>query len=354
MALANQNRGSRGWRAGAFALAVALVGRAGASEPLAFRVESLAVSPASQPLVFVAMKNLKDTPFQGRVALNAPHDWRLAEPKRQVSLAPGQVERISFPVERGVNAQANSYPLQVVATDAGTSVTHKQNVVCASAPYYKPKIDGDPGEWTDAIPVTFMTGGKKTVISTYWNRRRFSLLVMVEESKLIGSRQKGAFDAVQVAIAPQGTKTGTSANDTAARHEFLFAWTGAGSDAKGYLLIEPGTALAEATNPRCLAPLAFPQANVAVSRKARRTYYECSIPFRLMRERIPPSEGREFYLSVCVHDPDGTGVRDWGAAAGLWPWQRNHLAWCRWQGDRWGDTPPFDSKLEWGLCSSKY
>ncbi len=325
-----------------------------ASEPVALRVESLAVAPASLPLVYVAVKNLRDVPYKGTLELSVPQDWRLATAQQEVSLAPGQVKRIPFTVERGVNRESNAYPIQATATGAGTSVTREQDVVCASAPYYKPTTDGNPEEWKDAIPITFTTDGKKTVISTYWNRRRFSLLVTVEENKLVGLREAGAFDAIQVAIAPRETKTGTSPSDKAARHEFLFAWTGSGVEGRCFRLIEPGRKLAEAAKPRPLAPLAFSKAKVAVSRKGTLTHYECAIPFRLMRERIRPSEGREFYLSVCVHDPDGTGVRDWGRAAGLWPSQRNPLAWCRWTGDQWGDRPPFDSKLEWGLCSSKY
>jgi hypothetical protein len=68
---------------------------------------------------------------------------------------------------------------------------------------------------------------------------------------------------------------------------------------------------------------------------------------------IKATEGREFRFSVLVHDPDGTGVRDWGEAAGLWPWQRSRLAWASWQGVQWGKEPPFDSAIEWGFCSSK-
>ena len=39
-------------------------------------------------------------------------------------------------------------------------------------------IDGATEDWGDAIPVTWTTDGKKTVVSTYWNRRRFALLVV--------------------------------------------------------------------------------------------------------------------------------------------------------------------------------
>jgi hypothetical protein len=73
-----------------------------------------------------------------------------------------------------------------------------------------------------------------------------------------------------------------------------------------------------------------------------------------MSARIRPSEGREFSFGLLVHDPDGTGLRDFGAAADLWPWQRNALAWSRWPGAKWPEQPPFDSKQPWGMCSSKY
>jgi len=325
-----------------------------ASEPVALRTESFTVSPATQPLVFVAIKNLRDAPYRGTVAMKAPKGWRVVPAARQVTLAPGEVKRVPFTVERGLTTEANAYPIEVSAVGAGATVVRQQNVVCASAPYFKPTIDGDAGEWKDAIPVTFMTGGKRTVISTYWNRWQFCLLVAVEEAKLVGYGRDGAFDALQVAVSPQEAKTGTSSDDAAARHEFLFVWSGSGTGAKCFRLAEPGMKLSEAAKSRRVAPLEFDQAKAAVSRAGGVTYYECAIPFRLMRRQIRPSEGREFRLSILVHDPDGTGIRDWGKAAGLWPWQRNPLAWCRWQGAKWGQTPPFDSKLEWGLCASKY
>ena len=112
--------------------------------------------------------------------------------------------------------------------------------------------------------------------------------------------------------------------------------------------------LAEATGARRLEPLQYDKARVAVRRAGGVTYYECGLPFTPMRDKIRPSEGREFHFSVLVHDPDGTGVRDWGQAAGLWPWQRNRLAWGRWPGAKWGSEPPFDNRLRWGLCSSIY
>jgi len=78
------------------------------------------------------------------------------------------------------------------------------------------------------------------------------------------------------------------------------------------------------------------------------------LPLSRVRKHIRPTEGREFYLSVLVHDPDGTGVRDWGEAAGLWERQRTRLAWSDWVGAKWGDVPPMDCRTEWGMCSSRY
>ena len=109
---------------------------------------------------------------------------------------------------------------------------------------------------------------------------------------------------------------------------------------------------ASAGQRRSLTGLELPEAQVGVARKDGVTYSECSIPFQALRA-IRPEPGREFCFSVLVHDPDGTGLRDWGKSAGLWPSQRRRLAWCDWLGAAWPDDPPFDNKIEWGFCSSK-
>ena len=325
-----------------------------AAEPVALRVESFTVSPSTQPLVYVQVKNLQTGPYEGTVSIKAPDGWQFSATKRAVSLEPGATGRVSFAVERGIDRQTNSYPIEVAAAGAGKTVVRKQNVATASAPYFKPEIDGDPGDWKDAIPFSFTTGGKKTVISTFWNRRQFLLLVAVEEDKLVGFRSSGGFDAVQVAMSPQETTTGKSPEDEATRFEFLFVAADGGTGGKCFQLAEPGMKLAEGAKTRELQPLLYEKAQVAVGRKGGVTYYECGIPFRPIRGKIRPSEGREFYLSLLVHDPDGTGIRDWGEAVGLWPWQRNRLVWSCFQGAQLGDKPPFDNKTQWGLCASKY
>jgi alpha-galactosidase-like protein len=339
-------------------LAAALLTSALAAEqPVALHVESFTVPPATESLLGVAIKNLTESPYQGSIALKPPPQWRVAPPARAVTLAAGATERVSFTIEKGMNSQANSYALEVTATGGGTTVVRRQQVVCASAPYHKATIDGLAQEWDDAIPVTFTTGGKRTILSTYWNRRQFLLLAAVEEDRLSGYPPlpgSSGCDAVQIAIAPAGAVTGTAPDQEAQRYEFLLVSTGSGTKGACFQLAQPGTRLATTRQRRALEPLEYGDAKVAVTRKEGMTYYEFSLPFGPLRDQIRPSEGREFCFSVLVHDPDGTGLRDWGEAVGLGPWRRNCLAWSDWPGAEWGDRAPFDNKLPWGLCSSKY
>ncbi len=325
-----------------------------AADPVALRIESFGVAPAHAPSAVVQIKNLRDVPYHGVLRVTVPPAWQLSPTEQEVDLAPGQTKRVPFVVKRGTISQENAYPVEAVATGGGATVTRRQNVVTASAPYFKPEIDGAIDDWKDAIPVTFITGGKKSVVHTFWNRRQFSILVAVEEERRIAHGTEPNCDAVQIAISPQDTQTGTSAEEEVTRFEFLLVATGEGTGGKCFKLAEPGMALSVGSKPRALDSLMYEDATVAVRRIGGVTYYECGIPFKLMRDAIRPSEGREFHLSVLIHDPDGTGLRDWGAAAGMWPCQRNRLAWSLWPGAVWGEKPPFDNKLQWGLCSSKY
>ena len=324
--------------------------------PVALRMDSFSVTPAHLPPVVVTVRNLQQSPYEGVVRLKLPKGWTYKPAEQRVSLGPVETKRVRFTITRGRTRQSNRYPVEMVAIGSGTVVIREQEVVCASAPYFKPQIDGRVDEWDDAIPVTFTVGGKKTVISTYWNRRQFSMLVAVEEDNFVpfdnNARDK-SFDAIQLAISPQDTETGSSPQDDATRYEFLIVGTGDGAGGRCFQLAQPGMKLAEAAEVRRPAGLEFDKAKVAVSRNEGITYYEFGIPFRSLKQ-IKPSEGREFFLSVLVHDPDGSGIRDWGAAAGLFSSERKPLAWSRWQGDRRPTKPPFDNKTPWGMCSSKY
>jgi hypothetical protein len=326
-----------------------------AAEPVALRIDSLTLSPAQLPSAVVVVGNPTDAHYKGTVGLQAPAQWVLDPTQCGVSVGPGQTQRVRFHVKRGTNRSDNVYELTAFAERDGNRVTASQSVQVASAPYFKPDIDGAKDEWADAIPVTWSTSGERTVVRTYWNRRQFCLLVEVHERRFVpwqpGSSR--ACDAVQLAIAAEGSVTPRSLEENATRFEFLLLGDHEGAG-QCFQLADLDISLAETRRQRPLDTLRFPDAQLAVRREEGITYYECSLPWRPMRDAIRPSEGRSFCLSVLVHDPDGVGVRDWGQAVGLWHEQRTQMAWSDWPGADWRGHVPFDNKTPWGLCSSKY
>lgn len=330
------------------------IGAAQGGEAVALRGEHFPVLPSHLAVTHVLVQNLQSTPFSGEVVVQGPAGWRIAQPAGPVQLAPGETKRVPLSIQRAQESADNSYLLEIIARSGTQQTVRKQRVMCASAPYFKPTIDGKIDDWKDAIPVTFVTRGRKTVVSSYWNRTYLALLVAVEEDRLVGYRPGvDACDALQVAVAAKDTPTGKSADMPATRYEYLFV-AGDGGPGKCFRLAEPGMPLVQTQQIRNLEGLEYDQAQLVAWRRSGVTYYECAIPWRPLRDSIRPSEGREFCLSFLVHDPDGTGLRDWGVAAGLWPTQRNRLAWSQWSGAKWGAEPPMDNKIEWGLCASKY
>jgi len=318
---------------------------------VALRVEHFTAPPATGPVTHVVIRNLGGQAYEGDLRLELPDGWRWSPETCPVALEPGATKRVPFTVEKAVNVRENAYPVKATASGAGTEVVREQRVVCASAPYFKPEIDGSLEEWDDSLPVRLATGGKETVVRTYWNRRAFCLSVEVEEDGFTVPKD-GPRDAIQFALAVRDAKTGSAPSDLAGRCEFLVSGGGSRrTAAKCFALMKPGMPLSVAGQSRPLAGLELPEAQAAVRRKKGVTYYECAVPFSAMPD-LTPREGREIRFSLLVHDPDGTGLRDWGEAAGLWPSQRNRLAWCSWEGVEWGAEAPFDGKIEWGLCSS--
>ncbi len=320
-------------------------------EGLALRIGSFTLAPPHKPQVMVLVKSFLPERFEGMMRVEGPAGWRILPPQKAITVAPGQTQRVVFGVEQGTLSQVNRYGLAVTVEGAGRRYVHRQEVVVTSAPYLRPRIDGKIEDWKDAIPVEFVTRGKKTTIATGWNRKTFCLLVSVEESRQAVWGGTGPCDAVQVALAAQDAAVPRTPQDAVGRHEFLLV--GDGRRGRCFRLADAGTPLAQTQAEGPLAPRELPEVALAVARADSVTHYECAIPFSLLGD-IRPGEGREFCLSVLVHDPDGTGIRDWGQAAGLWPWERSATAWSRWPGAQWGEQPPFDSRLPWGLCSSKY
>lgn len=323
---------------------------AASDSPVAVRAEMLTVTPATGPVMHVLLKNVSQADFSGKLSVRFPTGWKTNQTSHPVRAAVGQTLRLPFAIEKGNNSPDNSYPLTIdVASDQGRSWTFRQTIVCASAPYLPIIIDGQTDDWKDSIPVTFVTEGKKTVLRTGYTRRNFFLWVSVEEESRPpqAAGQSSSLDAVQVAIAPRDDVSARREGEKLGHFEFLL--TGAGADVgKCYVLGRPEDV--RSATPVALDDRELANARLAVFRRDGWTHYECSIPFKAL-SGIAPEPGREFCLSVLVHEARG-GMRDWGSAAGLWPEQRNRWAWIDWQGARWPASAPFDNAIEWGFCSS--
>ncbi len=329
---------------------------AAAAGNLRVRVHNFVVNPSTGPVTTITVTNPGDAPFAGTLEARFPAGWKVTPASHALDLPAGAVKQLSFAIEEASDARrTNRYDVAVTVRSNATAVTETQTVVWAGAPYFKPKIDGSAKEWGDAVPIRWTSGGKQTVVSQYWNKKRFCLLVQVEEDRLIGRKGSSAqsgMDAIQFALAPKAAVTGTNKSDRAARSEFLAADSGSmwASDAC-YLLTKPDTPLGGAGKAEGLDTLRLEDAEVAVKRSGRTTVYELAIPFAHM-PALRPTPGREYCFSLLVHDPDGTGIRDLGTIMNLQDSRRNPLAWRSWPNAKWSRQPPFDNKVEFGFCSS--
>jgi hypothetical protein len=333
---------------------VGAAGNATSAPQVAVRAENFTVPPATGPVTHILARNTGNTESAVTIEPEFPAGWQWTPRNRKVRLQPNEVKRLPFTIEKASDAKSNRYAIEITVIQGSDKAVHTQNVVCASAPYFEPKIDGKFNDWSDAIPVTFTTAGRKTVVSTYWDKRYFYLYVQVEEDRLRSYKKNSAqVDAVQFALAARNAVTASAPQAKAQRSEFIIVDVG-GMFAKDrcFQLIEPAHELSVTQEQRSLDALDLKDAQVVVKRQGKITHYECAIPFAAV-PTIRPAVGREIAFSVLVHDPDGTGIRDWGKAAGLWPGQRNRFAWCAWDSVKWTADPPYDSKVEFGLCSSK-
>ena len=324
--------------------------------PIALRAGHFTVPPSTGPVTHVFVKNLTDKPYQGSIGLRWPEGWRSNPLEQSIFLDALETKQIPFAIENATDRKSNQYPVEITARSQKGRIVHKQTVVCASAPYFKPKIDGNSKDWSDAIGVSFSCRDKKTVVKTYWNQRQFCLLVEVEEDKLIGYRKKSGtsgIDAVRFALFPKGVVTGTKATDKAQRYEFMLCDSASLFSAdKCLMLLRPEDSLGIAQSSREFSTLVCKEVKVVVKRQKKITRYECSVPYSLI-PGIKLGVGRELGFSLLVHDADGTGIRDWSETMGLWP-SANPFAWCVSEITPWGNYVPGVNKIEWGLCSSKH
>ena len=124
------------------------------------RAEHLTVSPSTGPVTHVLVRNLGGRAYKGTVRAKFPPGWKMDPASRTVTIPAGRTARLPFAIERGTDAADNAYPVELSASAAAGGaepVTRRQTIVCASAPYGKPTIDGKLDDWSGAIPVTFTT-----------------------------------------------------------------------------------------------------------------------------------------------------------------------------------------------------
>ena len=324
--------------------------------PLLVRAENIVVPPSTGPITHVIVKNQNVKPYNCKMLVKYPQGWSTSPAQAELSLKPSEIRKISISIDKAIDLKSNTYSVEITVISGDKQKVFKQNIFAATSPVFKIKVDANLGDWKPSVPITFETKGRETIIRTGWNKTYFNIAVVVEEDKLSGYKNNSdaPIDAVQFAIAPAKAITPDSAGQKSQRYEFLIVDSpGFMSSDKCFQLIKPGDDITVAGKKRQLAPLEFKDAKVAVKRTKGLTVYECSIPLSSM-PKLKPITGRGFQMSVLVHDPDGTGIRDLGKASGLWEFQRNKFAWSSWQGVKWQEKPPFDSKLEWGFCTTKY
>ena len=327
-------------------LPLSSLGIAFAQVPVDVRLENFTVMPSTGPVINALVRNRSSTPLQVTVRAQWPGGWKVQSPP-PLSIAPGMIATAAFTIEQATDREKNAYPVTLEVEASGKVIRKEQLVAVATAPYLKPKIDGQIEDWKDAVPIEFSTGDKATSVITCWNRKQFCLAVRINGNGVLPSGNGASRNAIQFALTPSLGASPVPAGKSL-RYEFVVLGEQEGV-APGFLLLRPEDDLALAEQPRPLAGLACPDVLANVIRTGDSTIYELAIPLSLMPE-LRATPGRAFGFSLLVHEPGSLG--DLGTVMGWWPDQRNPSSWSRWEGAAFGGQPPFPSNAEFGFSSS--
>jgi len=294
------------------------------------RCHSFLVNPSTGPVAEITV-TARDA-WSGTLTVTPPDGWTLDPHTHTLDLQTGETKRLPYRIIKAREVADNTYPF-TLALSGGDAVT--QIVRTASAPFYKPKIDGKLDEWKDAIPLRFGAPGAQTTLRTYWDSTAFYLAIEVEQKALNLSRTDGLANAIQLYIAPKGA--------TDKRHEFLIVPSKSSAVCKR-LASPDGTDYKDG--------LVEKRATVATRNSNGVTAYEIALPIALL-DGIRIDAGREFRLGLLVHDPSGSGLRDLGTIMNRPESTRTSepSCWTLWNGGCW-DAPFYDGGTEFGFCSS--
>ena len=252
------------------------------------RMENFLVTPSTGPVTHAVLKNQFPSTFNGTLRVEFPEGWKTTPAQHTVSLQPGETKKFAFAIERGTDRESNAYPVKITVAGNGMTSTSSQSVVCASSPYFKPVIDGDPADWKDAIPITFTTGGKQTVVRTYWSKKQFCLAVEVEEEALTGREAAAGGNGMDAVLFAVGPTEAATPGDPPARYEFMLVSSTAAASG-GVCLVRQAAAHADPAAP--VQAEECPAAKIAVKRTGKVTFYELATPLNLMPE-LRPDAGR--------------------------------------------------------------
>jgi len=317
-----------------FAAGICLLGHsAAADDALRLRMENFTVMPSTGPVANVLVENHSDKELEATVQVRWPDGWKGAPTARKLTLQAGETAIAPFTIEKAVDAAANRYPVTVEARAGEHTTTRTQQIVCATAPYLKPQLDGRLDDWQDAAPITFETRGRKTTVMTCWNRRQFCLSVRADHMKS---------GTLQFALAPAAAGGG-------GRSEFVVVAPKQDGAAKCYQLLRPGDDPAIAEQARSLGGLECETIEAHATRDGETMCLEVAVPAKSI-PGLRPTPGRGFRFSLLVHAENG--LRDLGSVMNLREDQRPPNSWCRWEGAKFGPVPPFDSNVEFGFSSS--
>lgn len=301
--------------------------------PFQVRMENFTVTPSTGPVVNVEIRNRSEQNMEAAVKVRWPDGWKGAPEEQKVTLPPGETAKAAFTIEKAIDVAANRYPVTIEASAGDHFVTRSQQVVCATAPYLKPQLDGRLDDWRDAAPITFTTGGRATTVMTCWNRKQFWLAVRAEQMNA---------GAVQFSLAP-------GAAEHPERFEFVVVAPEKDGPAKCCQLMQPGDDPAIAEQLRPLAGLESDAVEARATRDGTTMCFEITAPVNAI-PGLRPTPGRTFRFSLLVHTPDG--LRDLGAVMNLWEDRPAPRSWSRWEGAAFGATPPSDGGAEFGFSSS--
>jgi len=321
-----------------------------ASNQLSIRACNVIVTPSTGPVTIIKIENKNNKPVSGKLKVTFPKNWQVNNNHQNFNIPARETKSLSFSITEAIDLAANKYPLKLELTIGEEKKIYNQTIVCATAPYYKPKIDGKLKEWKDSVPINFTCKNKNTKVQLYWNKKQFCLAIVVEEQKLIGttnSTPKKQVDAIQFALSPANSKT-AKINTPSNRYEFLaIAGQGWKKD-KCYTLLKYGE---KVQLTKKLENAETKDAKIKVTRKKQQTIYEIAIPMKQLK-KLKASAGREFNFSLLVHDPDGTGIRDLGSIMNLDPNKKTTNNWTSWKNSKLNNKKTFNNKIEFGFSSS--